>query len=106
LNYDLRWRNFGIMWAFIIFNVFGAVLFYWLARVPKKPKEEAEPAIENAGPGTSNSKSSDDATLAGVESTEKHGHAQTASTSSADTKPAGGAGDAQAVPSSEVTTEK
>ncbi|KAG0158600.1 hypothetical protein PDIDSM_66760 [Penicillium digitatum] len=33
--YKDAWRNFGIMWAFIIFNIFGAVCIYWLARVPK-----------------------------------------------------------------------
>ncbi|KAJ5581724.1 hypothetical protein N7535_000344 [Penicillium sp. DV-2018c] len=33
--YSDAWRNFGIMWAFIIFNVFAAVFIYWLARVPK-----------------------------------------------------------------------
>ncbi|KIW29433.1 uncharacterized protein PV07_05248 [Cladophialophora immunda] len=34
--YGERWRNFGIMWAFIIFNIAGAFFLYWLARVPKK----------------------------------------------------------------------
>ena len=28
-----RWRNFGIGWAFIIFNVFAAVLLYYMFRV-------------------------------------------------------------------------
>lgn len=43
-NYDDRWRNFGILWAFIVFNVCAAVFFYWLARVPKNKgkKEEGE----------------------------------------------------------------
>jgi len=35
-NYANRWRNFGILWIFIIFNGCAAVLLYWLARVPKK----------------------------------------------------------------------
>ncbi len=41
-NYSDAWRNFGIMWAYVIFNVAGALLIYWLARVPKnkKPKKE------------------------------------------------------------------
>lgn len=39
-SYDDRWRNFGIMWAYIIFNIFGALGMYWLARVPKKAKTE------------------------------------------------------------------
>ncbi|PWY88623.1 pleiotropic drug resistance protein PDR [Aspergillus sclerotioniger CBS 115572] len=29
------WRNFGLMWVYIIFNIFAAVFIYWLARVPK-----------------------------------------------------------------------
>lgn len=28
-----RWRNFGIMWAFVLFNVFIAVFTYWAFRV-------------------------------------------------------------------------
>lgn len=38
-NYADRWRNFGILWAFIVFNIFAAVMIYWLARVPKKSKK-------------------------------------------------------------------
>jgi ATP-binding cassette, subfamily G (WHITE), member 2, PDR len=38
--YSERWRNFGLMWPFIIFNIAGAIFFYWLARVPKKVKTE------------------------------------------------------------------
>ncbi|KAI9708054.1 MAG: hypothetical protein M1820_004258 [Bogoriella megaspora] len=34
--YSQRWRNWGLMWAFITFNVVVAVLIYWLARVPKR----------------------------------------------------------------------
>ncbi|RFU28656.1 hypothetical protein B7463_g7693, partial [Scytalidium lignicola] len=34
--YDQRWRNFGLMWVYILFNVFAAVMIYWLARVPRK----------------------------------------------------------------------
>ncbi len=35
-NYADRWRNFGILWAFIIFNIGAALGLYWLVRVPKK----------------------------------------------------------------------
>ena len=44
-SYTTRWRNFGIMWAFIVFNIAAALFFYWLARVPRKQevKEEATP---------------------------------------------------------------
>lgn len=41
-SYSHRWRDFGIMWVFIIFNAFGAVFLYWLARVPKNKKEERQ----------------------------------------------------------------
>ena len=27
------WRNYGIMWAYVIFNIFAAFGLYWLARV-------------------------------------------------------------------------
>jgi ATP-binding cassette subfamily G (WHITE) protein 2 (PDR) len=33
IYYSERWRNFGIMFAFIGFNVFLALLTYWLFRV-------------------------------------------------------------------------
>lgn len=33
IRYENRWRNFGLIWVFIIVNVFAAVGFYWLARV-------------------------------------------------------------------------
>jgi hypothetical protein len=39
LSYDLRWRNFGIMWVFIVFNVAGAFFLYWWVRVPKTKRE-------------------------------------------------------------------
>ncbi|KAF2434531.1 hypothetical protein EJ08DRAFT_646484 [Tothia fuscella] len=38
-NFSNRWRDFGIMWVFIIFNVFAALFLYWLARVPKKARK-------------------------------------------------------------------
>ena len=35
------WRNFGLIWAYIVFNVFAALLIYWLVRMPKgKRKDE------------------------------------------------------------------
>jgi len=44
-SYSTAWRNFGIMWAYVGFNVVMALFLYWLARVPdkfgkKKGKEE------------------------------------------------------------------
>ncbi|ROW08296.1 hypothetical protein VMCG_03196 [Cytospora schulzeri] len=37
-HYDERWRNFGIMFAFIGFNIIASLGVYWLARVPKGKK--------------------------------------------------------------------
>lgn len=33
------WRNFGLIWAYIVFNVFAALLIYWLVRMPKGNKK-------------------------------------------------------------------
>ncbi|GKZ71138.1 hypothetical protein AnigIFM60653_003613 [Aspergillus niger] len=35
------WRNFGLMWVYIVFNIFAAVFIYWLARVPKGQRTKA-----------------------------------------------------------------
>jgi ABC-type multidrug transport system permease subunit len=35
-DYQDRWRNFGILWAFVVFNIIGALVLYWIVRVPKK----------------------------------------------------------------------
>lgn len=32
------WRNFGILWAYLVFNIIAALGIYWLARVPKANK--------------------------------------------------------------------
>lgn len=32
---DQRWRNFGIGWAYVVFNIFAAVALYYLFRVRK-----------------------------------------------------------------------
>lgn len=40
-HYGDRWRNFGLLWVYIIFNIFAALALYWLLRVPKnKGKKE------------------------------------------------------------------
>ncbi|KAM5517453.1 ABC transporter [Fusarium oxysporum f. sp. phaseoli] len=36
MKYDERWRNFGIGWAYIIFNIAATCGLYWLARVPRR----------------------------------------------------------------------
>jgi len=41
-DYADRWRNFGIMFAFVAFNAVGAVFMYWLVRVPRKSRVKKE----------------------------------------------------------------
>ncbi|KAF5975090.1 ABC transporter CDR4 [Fusarium coicis] len=38
IRYSERWRNFGLVWAFIVFDVVAALVAYWMIRVPKKGK--------------------------------------------------------------------
>lgn len=38
-DYGNRWRNFGIVWAFIAFNIVAALALYWLVRMPKGKKK-------------------------------------------------------------------
>ncbi|KAI9152190.1 ABC multidrug transporter A-1 [Paramyrothecium foliicola] len=38
VQFSDRWRNFGLMWVYIGVNIFLAMTFYWLLRVPKKKK--------------------------------------------------------------------
>lgn len=42
VSFDHRWRNFGFMWVYCIFNIAMALVFYWLARVPKTKKAKRE----------------------------------------------------------------
>ena len=35
-SYSTAWRNFGILWAYVAFNVVMALFLYWLFRVPNK----------------------------------------------------------------------
>lgn len=50
-NYSERWRNFGILWVFVIFNVVAALALYWLLRVPKQKKEKADETKSGAQNG-------------------------------------------------------
>lgn len=44
--YSHRWRNFGILQGYVIFNAAMAVFIYWLARVPKNSGKEEPPTEE------------------------------------------------------------
>ena len=37
-EYSDRWRNFGILWAYIGFNIVAAMVLYYLVRMPKGKK--------------------------------------------------------------------
>ena len=36
IYYDERFRDYGLIWAYVVFNVCATFFLYWLARVPKK----------------------------------------------------------------------
>lgn len=42
VKYANSWRDFGILWVYIAFNIFAAVMIYWLARVPKKQSKKKQ----------------------------------------------------------------
>lgn len=42
INPNNAWRDFGIMFAYIVFNVFAALALYWLVRMPKNKKNKKE----------------------------------------------------------------
>lgn len=37
-NWNTRWRDFGLLWVYISFNVAAAIALYWIFRVPKSKK--------------------------------------------------------------------
>ncbi|KAH7114293.1 ABC multidrug transporter [Dendryphion nanum] len=39
-NFDTRWRDFGLLWVYVAFNVAAAIGLYWLCRVPKGKKKQ------------------------------------------------------------------
>lgn len=38
VDFGNRWRNFGLMWVYCIFNIAMALAIYWLVRVPRHRK--------------------------------------------------------------------
>lgn len=60
VSYGNRWRDFGILWVFVVSNLTAAIFLYWLLRVPKKNKkvkvmydktaeEKTQPSLAQAG---------------------------------------------------------
>jgi len=39
-DWDTRWRDFGLLWVYVGFNVVAAIFLYWLCRVPRTKKEK------------------------------------------------------------------
>ena len=39
INYSGRWRDWGILCVYIVFNISAVVFLYWLMRVPKEKKK-------------------------------------------------------------------
>jgi ABC-type multidrug transport system permease subunit len=35
MSYSDHWRNIGVLFAYVGFNIVAAVFLYWLCRVPK-----------------------------------------------------------------------
>ncbi|KAI2486915.1 ABC transporter CDR4 [Pyrenophora tritici-repentis] len=48
-SYSDYWRNFGILWVYVVFNIIMALVLYWLVRMPKPKKEEETPVGNGAG---------------------------------------------------------
>ncbi|CAA9956881.1 Opaque-specific ABC transporter CDR3 [Pyrenophora teres f. maculata] len=38
VDWNTRWRDFGLLWAYSAFNIGAAIFLYWIARVPKSKK--------------------------------------------------------------------
>lgn len=47
-----RWRDFGLMWAYIVFNIAGAVVLYYLFRVRGVSKKPSGGGAKKAGSWT------------------------------------------------------
>lgn len=56
IQWSERWRNFGLMWVYIFFNIAMAVFVYWFFRVrtpsPKKSKSSKSKKSQQNGPVT------------------------------------------------------
>jgi len=41
IDFANRWRDFGLLWVYICFNIGAACALYWLCRMPKTRKTKA-----------------------------------------------------------------
>ncbi|CAI7605918.1 unnamed protein product [Penicillium glandicola] len=51
IYYSERWRNFGIIWAFIAFNIFMATVMYYLVRVKRWSSADMKESVKKLIPG-------------------------------------------------------
>jgi ATP-binding cassette subfamily G (WHITE) protein 2 (PDR) len=70
-DYSLAWRNFGILWAYCIFNIAAALALYWLLRMPKNKKEKDGKKEVGAHKGAVKEQVSDEPSRAGSHVDEK-----------------------------------
>ncbi|QSZ33671.1 hypothetical protein DSL72_005242 [Monilinia vaccinii-corymbosi] len=49
ISYSTRWRDYGIVFSYIIFNMFMAVLFYYLIRVRQSSGKSLKEKLESWG---------------------------------------------------------
>ncbi|KFY44851.1 hypothetical protein V495_03240 [Pseudogymnoascus sp. VKM F-4514 (FW-929)] len=68
-EYSHRWRNFGILLCYVVFNAAMAVFIYWLARVPKNSGKEEPPTEEELALQKSRTRNSAVAAGGGLEKT-------------------------------------
>lgn len=52
-SYDTRWRDFGILWVYVIVKIILALFFYWLTRVPKERRVSTARSLGNKKGSTS-----------------------------------------------------
>lgn len=55
-RYSQAWRDFGLLWAYVVFNIGAALFIYWLARVPKGASAKGPKAAASAAPGSDEQK--------------------------------------------------
>jgi ABC-type multidrug transport system permease subunit len=53
IYWSQRWRNFGIVWVFVFFNIFMAVVLYWVFRIKKWKSPSSKPTKVSTGKNAS-----------------------------------------------------
>ncbi|KFY50876.1 hypothetical protein V496_09128 [Pseudogymnoascus sp. VKM F-4515 (FW-2607)] len=98
-QYSHRWRNFGILQGYVIFNAAMAIFIYWLARVPKNSGKEEPPTEEELALQKSRTRNST-AAAGGLEKTATRDSAR------GKRRTWGSRGENKLSPADEIVTEK